>query len=309
MSDMRSRARKDADEAKRKLRAQYRAMPGGSRDMNSLTQFVTMRDDERYDGLAEGLVMVTFTHSNLKAKHVDIKIDNMSSVWDVKMKMSKHCGTPARDMEMHRMSNGQVVCKLDDDSRPFGFYSVENGDTIHIVDTNPHSLSAGGGLEDTSLVKKYVMSDEEYNKRKNTLRAYKREQMKQDPNFKFDFNKGKKAGAGGPGGLAAVAEKENMYGAESVEGITVGSRCQVQPGSRRGEVKFVGEVAGIAPGNWVGVQFDEPVGKSNGTIKGKQYFEAPSMYGGFVRPDKIECGDFPEEDLFDDSDEDSDEEL
>ena len=128
------------------------------------------------------------------------------------------------------MSNGQVVCKLDDDSRPFGFYSVENGDTIHIVDTNPHSLSAGGGLEDTSLVKKYVMSDEEYNKRKNTLRAYKREQMKQDPNFKFDFNKGKKAGAGGPGGLAAVAEKENMYGAESVEGITVGSRCQVQPG-------------------------------------------------------------------------------
>lgn len=302
MSDMRSRARREADAAKRKMQAQYRAMPGGSRDMNSLTQFVTMRDHERYDGLAEGLVMVTFTHSNLKAKHVDIKIDNMSRVWDVKVKMSKHCGTPAGDMVMQRLVNGQPVCTLDDDSRPFGFYSVENGDTIHIIDTNPHSLSAGGGLEDTSLVKKYEMSDEEYNKRKNTLRAYKREQMKQDPNFKFDFNKGAAKGA------AASAGKENVYGADTIVGITVGSRCQVQPGSRRGCVKFVGEINLIAAGNWVGVQFDEPVGKSDGTVKGKRIFDCPARYGGFVRPDKVECGDFPEEDLFED-DSDSDEEL
>ena len=39
-------------------------------------------------------------------------------------------------------------------------------------------MSANGGLEDTSLVKKYEMSDEEYNKEKNTLRSYKREMLK-----------------------------------------------------------------------------------------------------------------------------------
>ncbi len=47
---------------------------------------------------------------------------------------------------------------------------------IHISDLNPHSLSANGWLEDVSKVEKYVMSDEEYNKRANTVRAHK--QMK-----------------------------------------------------------------------------------------------------------------------------------
>ena len=41
-------------------------------------------------------------------------------------------------------------------------------------------------------------------------------------------------------------------GAESVEGIVVGMRCECDPGARRGEVKFVGEVEQIASGgHWV----------------------------------------------------------
>ena len=52
----------------------------------------------------------------------------------------------------------------------------------------------------------------------------------------------------------------------SVEGIVVGMRCEVYPGQRRGTVRFVGEIA--ATGYWVGVQFDEPVGRNDGTVKG-----------------------------------------
>lgn len=58
-------------------------------------------------------------------------------------------------------------------------------------------------------------------------------------------------------------------------------------GSRRGEVKFVGKVPELAPGYWVGVVLDEPTGDSNGTAKGKAYFETPggsAKYGLFVRP-------------------------
>ncbi len=44
---------------------------------------------------------------------------------------------------------------------------------LHVEDTNPHSLSAHGWLEDTSKVAKYVMSDEEYARRDNTYRSYK----------------------------------------------------------------------------------------------------------------------------------------
>ena len=42
-----------------------------------------------------------------------------------------------------------------------GYYSPEDGWTIHITDTDANSASAGGWLEDTSKVKKYEMSAEE----------------------------------------------------------------------------------------------------------------------------------------------------
>jgi hypothetical protein len=48
----------------------------------------------------------------------------------------------------------------------------------------------------------------------------------------------------------------------------VGDRCEVNPGGKRGEVKFVGKIPAIAAGWFVGVQYDEPVGKNDGTCKG-----------------------------------------
>ena len=36
-----------------------------------------------------------------------------------------------------------------------------------------------------------------------------------------------------------------------VEGITVGARCQVMPGARRGVVMFIGAIDQLKPGHWV----------------------------------------------------------
>ena len=276
--------------------------------MATLGNFVTMRDGERYDGMAEGTVMVTCSHSNLKQKHVDLRWDLHATILDVKIRLTKHCGTPAQDMRLILRDGDRDICAMDDDSRPLGFYSVQNGNTIHIIDTNPYSLSAGGGLEDTSLVKKYEMSDEEYNKRKNTLRAYKREQLKKDPNFKFNF--GKHAGGAAKGGETKSDAPKEYPGPESTAHLKVGMRAEVAPGARRGEVAFVGTIDGMPPGHWVGIRFDEPVGKSDGTVKGKKVFECLARYGGFVRAHNMNVGDFPERDLMDMSDsDDSDEEL
>ena len=42
-----------------------------------------------------------------------------------------------------------------------------------------------------------------------------------------------------------------LQGIESVEGITVGARCQVMPGARRGVVMFIGAIDQLKPGHWV----------------------------------------------------------
>lgn len=46
--------------------------------------------------------------------------------------------------------------------------------------------------------------------------------------------------------------------------VKVGDRCEVDPGAKRGVVKYVGQAASIAPGFWVGIQYDEPLGKHDG---------------------------------------------
>ena len=58
--------------------------------------------------------------------------------------------------------NGEMVCEMSDDSRMLGFYSVESGNELHVIDTDPFSMSRGGGLSDVSLVEKYRMDEETY---------------------------------------------------------------------------------------------------------------------------------------------------
>jgi len=91
-------------------------------------------------------------------------------------------------------------------------------------------------------------------------------------------------------------------------GIEVGKRCRVgSDDARRGEVRYVGEVKEIPGGlgAWVGVRLDEPVGKNDGSIGDARYWGEPSelKHGVFVRPERVEVGDWPALDDLEDMEE------
>ena len=64
-------------------------------------------------------------------------------------------------------------------------------------------------------------------------------------------------------------------------------------GQRRGIVcRYVGKCNPLPKGYWVGVEFDEPVGKNDGSAKGERFFECSEGYGSFLRPENVQAGDF-----------------
>jgi tubulin-folding cofactor B len=163
----------------------------------------------------------------------------------VKEKFLKHVGTPVQHQKLILKEHGRQLCEMWDNTKMLGFYSVTSGMEIHIVDTDPFSLSKNGGLTDVSLIKKFKLSDEKYEERKGTMREYIREQKSKDPNFSLIPNKSNLK----PSNLAT--ENQDNPGIESVVGMKVGDRCEVHPGQRRGEIKFIGEVEGLSSGYWV----------------------------------------------------------
>ena len=65
---------------------------------------------------------------------------------------------------------------------------------LHILDTDPFSLSKGGWLEDVNLVEKYTISDESYNAREHTYRKFKADKMAEDPGWTIEKEMAKKRG-------------------------------------------------------------------------------------------------------------------
>ena len=183
-------------------------------------------------------------------------------------------------LQLHDTSDA-VICTLADDNETLASYGPQVGYTIHVFDANP--MSQLKGLEDVSQVQKYEISEEAYAKRDGTFRQFKQKMMKEDPDF-MKKNKEKAA--------------DEEYGKEEASKIEVGQRCELTVGARRGVVKYVGKAKEAGKGYWVGVQLDEPTGDNNGTLQGKQYFEAPEKHGIMMRPETVKVGDFPPIDVF-----------
>ncbi|XP_044271292.1 CAP-Gly domain-containing linker protein 2 isoform X3 [Tribolium madens] len=57
-------------------------------------------------------------------------------------------------------------------------------------------------------------------------------------------------------------------------------------GSKVGTVRYIG-LTDFAPGEWVGVELDDPRGKNDGSVEGKRYFECRPHFGLFAPISKV----------------------
>lgn len=128
------------------------------------------------------------------------------------------------------------------------------------------------------------MPAEEYEKKSDSVLAWK---------------KAEKLGRFNPDAPSLEKAKIDAFNFDvKSRGIEVGKRCRVGGNdARRGEIKYVGEVKEIpgSIGAWVGVHLDEPVGKNDGSIGSTRYWgtESALKHGVFVRPERVEVGEWP----------------
>ncbi|ENN71732.1 hypothetical protein HUJ04_006219 [Dendroctonus ponderosae] len=202
------------------------------------------------------------------------------TISDLKAKLELTTGGSCQTMkiELYNKDN-KLVASLDDDSQVLGFYPVEDGMRLHVVDkfllTNEF---------DAENVPKFELSEDEYAKRGDTVKTFlMRNKMGK---YNADYMKNK--------------EQQEAQEKALADSIKVGSRCKVtvrNAPTKLGTVMYSGNVDDLQ-GTWIGIKYDEPVGKHNGTVKGKSYFQCPDKYGGLVKPQCVEVGDFPEEDYY-----------
>jgi tubulin-folding cofactor B len=321
--------------------------------LRSYVQAHDARQDEQRGAHNNSSIWLDITHSNLEQRHVEIRFHAGDTLADVRSRIHRQTGTGAGSQHLQVYWNSDTVLQdfppdtsesASMNRRTLGSLQFQTGMRIHCIDKNPYSLSAAGGLEDVTLVDKFRLTDEQYDaKDSNTLRSWARSQKAANPEFTLEKHAAEHAalvaakrshrnGHPLPAGFAVdvdglvfavtsdnstspVPDKDvdDDFGPESCQHLTLGARCEVTPGQRRGVVAWIGQIdVDVMPGCWVGIVFDEPVGRSDGTVQGRRYFDTPGPgYGGVVRGKNVTPGDFPVRDCWDeDSDEDdSDDEL
>ncbi|WVQ78024.1 hypothetical protein IAT38_000105 [Cryptococcus sp. DSM 104549] len=224
--------------------------------------------------------------------HSERKLDTGLTIQQLKDKLTPITGISPQYqvIKVYRTTedaSGVPLASLDDNSRTLASYGVQEWNLIKVDNTDPNYRP--GEFTDDSNLERFELTNEEYEARQDTVLAHL---------------KANKLGRFAPVPTNLTCPPPPPSSADP--SIVPGARCEVSHGEeglrKRGTVKFVGEANIGKGGVWVGVQLDEPTGKGDGEVEGTRYFTCAPKYAVFVRPAKVTVGDFPEEDLFADDD-------
>jgi tubulin-specific chaperone B len=234
---------------------------------------------------SEKRITPSWTVSQLKSK-----LEPITGIPPSSQKLTVY-GSAANAAGSTNAGNSQLVDD-DDLDRLIGTYNLVPYGRIHVEDTRPPGSLVD--LYDTSKVEKYVMPQSEYENRQDSVLHWK----KVNKLGRFDPQ------ASDSRALEHLSEESREL--IRSRNISIGARCKIdsQNIERLATVRYIGlvpEIKVMIPNQtWVGLEYDEPVGKNDGSIDGKRYFEVSPNHGSFVKPELVEVGDFPEESYEDD---------
>ncbi|RMZ77882.1 hypothetical protein DV738_g4205, partial [Chaetothyriales sp. CBS 135597] len=184
------------------------------------------------------------------------------SVSTLKTKLEPITGIPSTSQVLRIADIDGSWIALNDDGAQLSSLPLRKGTVLEVVDTRPKAAQINWG--NVSEVEKYVMTEEEYAKRNDSVMAWKRRQKlgRFDPSQKS---------------VDQLSVERRLKDEKEVKakGIQVGLRARIgNDDGKRGEVRWLGEVEGLGGARelgcvWVGVELDEPV----------------------VRPEKVEVGE------------------
>ncbi|OJJ06408.1 hypothetical protein ASPVEDRAFT_32709 [Aspergillus versicolor CBS 583.65] len=254
----------------------------------------------------------TSSHSDEPRLHSERRITPTWTLQQVKSKLETMTGVPPSSQRLRLKTPGQPDQWVEGDDSIIGNWGLARGSEIEVHDTRPQAARVN--FTDLSSVEKYVLPSETYESLPNSVLAWKKNQ---------------KLGRFDPDALSPVDAmiEQTKKDKDEVEkrDISVSKRAIILPSTpphvRRGTVRFVGPVPviphpGVDMGKvdpstplpiWVGIELDEPTGKNDGSVNGKRYFTCPNKTGVFVKPEKVEVGDFPPLGFDDDLDGDMEE--
>ncbi|KAL8908316.1 MAG: hypothetical protein Q9171_005502 [Xanthocarpia ochracea] len=219
------------------------------------------------------------------------RINPSWTISQLKAKLESVTGIPpsvqALTLRLPDCQQGTSISAENEDVTKLEAWSLSAYAEIHVASTDPASSTI---IPPSSSIPKYEMPVETYSSLPDTVLAYKKSHRigRFDPNA--SESKEKRAA--------------DLWGEIDAAEISVGARCILTPSTtRRGTVAYVGLIPELpGPGPWVGVKLDEPAGKNDGSVAGTRYFDCDPQYGVFVRPDRVEVGDWKELGLEEDDD-------
>uniref|UniRef100_A0A8V5GMA7 CAP-Gly domain-containing protein n=1 Tax=Melopsittacus undulatus TaxID=13146 RepID=A0A8V5GMA7_MELUD len=170
-------------------------------------------------------------------------------------------GSPASCMELELYgTDDELLGRLDCDEALLGSYELWDGCRVHVIDRSGARI---GEYEDVSQVEKYEMTESDYDKRPGEAVGHLWGNTQ--PSRRGTVMYCPKYPQNDPNPPPPHCPQPPIH-------------CPPFP---TGQTDF-------KPGHWVGVRYDEPLGKHD--------VYSPK-YGAFVKPQSVTPGDFPEEEL------------